>query len=286
MSGFKDKDSQRIYEAILESKEIQKLIRKIVREDSDGYSKENFSFSEINELRYQLSQTKLALQKTSDELEKYKDFYVKSKDKVEKYDIISGTCEQYEKSISFYESEITRKNAEIEILKNSNNTLENKNDSLTSKLKLACENITQMKKQFEYPIKYFEVYKSLSILVKRGLENVINSENEITFIVSCSNEDNLYTIWEYIKEISNDSAKSREFEVLTDIFNYFFDVFNASLPEEKYIRDDIEIGEEFDGDYMDRCYGSATSGNISQIVLRGYKLKNSGKIVHKSFVKV
>lgn len=286
MGIFKDKDTQRIYEVISESKEIQKLIRKIVSEENNNFCpEENNSSSEISELRYQVSQTKSQFQRASDELETYKNFYNKSKEKVEKYDALVRTCKQYEDSISYYKSERTEKDAEIEKLKNSIVTLEDRNKGLTTELALEKENVTKIKKQFESPIRYLELYRGLSSSVKNGLENVINSDNEIAFIVSCSNEDNLSSIWEYAREISNND-KSRDFEVLTAIFDYFFDVFNSSLSEEKYIRDDIEIGEEFDGDYLDRCYGSSTSGNISEIIIRGYKLRNSGKIVHKSLVKV
>lgn len=283
MGKFKDKDTQRIYDVISESKEIQNLIRKIVSENNQCYHfEENNRSGEIDKLSYQLSQTKTQLQKTNESLEKYKGFYLNEKGKVES---LTRECEQYENYITNYKSEIRRKDDEIEILKNKVVKLETENNSLTSELASEKEKIKQMKKQFESPIKYLGLYRELSSLVKRGLENVINSDNEVAFIISCTNEENLSSIWEYAREISNDT-KSRDFEVLTAIFDYFFAVYNASLPEEKYIRDDIEVGEEFDGDYLDRCYGSSTSGNISEVVLRGYKLRNSGKIVHKSLVKV
>ena len=157
-------------------------------------------------------------------------------------------------------------------------------DALSAELQSTNEMMQGLKKQFETPMKYLELYRSLSSSVRSGLENVIMDCNEITFIASCSKESSLSSIWEYIKEISEDSD-SGDFKALNLIFDYFFEVFNVSLPEPKYERDDVEIGDELDDEYYDRCCGSSTSGEITEIILKGYRSRNTGKIIHKSLVK-
>lgn len=243
-----DRFDRKLYDAISKSPEIQDLIRKVVNVNTQGYP---------------------------EELE----------EKVKKFDALVEECKLYKNSIKNYQSEIARKDAEIERLKNEIFGLDREKQDLRQELDLEKEKVGELKRRFESPIKYFELYRELSDSVKDGLENVINSENEMAFIVSCSNEENLSSIWEYIKELSSD-RKNKEFEVLTLIFDYFFEIFNESLPEVKYKRDNVEIGDDFDDDDYDRCSGSATSGTITKIILRGYKLKNTGKIVHKSLVKV
>lgn len=174
--------------------------------------------------------------------------------------------------------------SEIEHLESTVDNLRKEKDALSAELQSTNEMMQGLKKQFETPMKYLELYRSLSSSVRSGLENVIMDCNEITFIASCSNESSLSSIWEYIKEISEDSD-SRDFKVLNLIFDYFFEVFNASLPEPKYERDDVEIGDELDDEYYDRCCGSSTSGEITEIILKGYRSRNTGKIIHKSLVK-
>ena len=53
-----------------------------------------------------------------------------------------------------------------------------------------------------------------------------------------------------------------------------------------YARDSVEVGYSFDDDKYDRCAGSATSGKIAQIILRGYKSVNTGTIICRSLVRV
>lgn len=268
--------AENICKAIRESQELQNLIREIAWAGKQScFNEGNSNSKEIEELYQKLSQSKVELQATSQSLEKYKSLYLNSKKNIE----------MLSRDVESYKLEVNRKDAEIKELKNKISSLESEKNSLIAEIGLEKEHTRQLKQLFENPIGYYELYKELSDSVKIGLENVINSENELSFIVSCSSDESLSAIWEYIKEISQDT-ESKDFKGLILIFDYFFDVFNQSLPEVKYQRDDVEVGEEFDNDYYDRCYGSSTSGDITEVILRGYKLKNTGKIIHKSLVKV
>ena len=53
-----------------------------------------------------------------------------------------------------------------------------------------------------------------------------------------------------------------------------------------YARDSVEAGYSFDDDKYDRCTGSATSGKITQVILRVYKSVNTGAIICRSLVRV
>lgn len=331
MSRIKEKDIQYVYDVLLESPEIQNLIRKIANGNMPIHPapvKNDDCIEEAN-LRSRLSNVPLQLKETTEELEKYKNFYQQTRPKLERYDSLKtevgnlrnekdilsaelqSTKEELEKYKNFYRqaqpkleryrsledevadlhrreqnyvSRLEKNGSEIEHLESTVDNLRKEKDALSAELQSTNEMMQGLKKQFETPMKYLELYRSLSSSVRSGLENVIMDCNEITFIASCSNESSLSSIWEYIKEISEDSD-SRDFKVLNLIFDYFFEVFNASLPEPKYERDDVEIGDELDDEYYDRCCGSSTSGEITEIILKGYRSRNTGKIIHKSLVK-
>lgn len=286
MNKIKDKDIQYVYDIIAESTEIQNLIKRIANGSNSICSSliKNDNSREAETLRSQLSSVQLQLKQTNEKLEQYKEFYIQAKPKLEKYSSLENEVRILHNNEEKYLSEIEKNKSYIESLESDVDTLKKEKNALLSKLKSADETIQKLKKQFETPVKYLEMYRSLSYSVRSGLENVIIDASEITFIASCSNENNLYSIWEYIKEIS-DNTDSNDFKILNLIFDYFFDVFNNSLPEPKYKRDDVEIGDDLDDDYYDRCYGSSTSGEITKIILKGYKSRNTGKIIHKSLVK-
>lgn len=281
MGKLKEKDIQYIYDAISESEMIQNLIRTIA--DSSG--NKNTGNAESERLQSQISSLQSQLQQANKSLEQYKNFYIHAKSELEKNEKMQKEIENLKSEISDYEADMHEKSTEIKKLRTALDKANNKSNELLSKLKIAEKNADRLKKQFDTPINFLDMYRELSNSTRSGLKNVISDKNEITFIASCSNENNLSSIWEYTKDISGDSAYADDFKTLCRIFDYFFDVFNDSLPDAKYIRDNVEPGDYLDDDYHDRCAGSATSGEITEIILRGYKSKNTGRIIHKSLVK-
>ena len=263
------KDIQYVYDVISKSPDIQKLIKDIANSDRKVHDVCDYrnNDNEKDILKTQISDLKNELQNANVDLNKYKLYYDSTKSKVEEYDSLKNEVSSLQDKVRTCNSELERKKEEME-----------------EELESANEIIRKLKKQFGTPVKYLEKYRSLSYSVRDGLENVISDKNIITFIASCSNENNLSYIWEYTKELSSDSD-SADFQTLNMIFDYFFDVFNDSLPESKFVRDDVETGDELDDDYHERCFGSATSGEITSVLLRGYKSKTTGKIIHKSLVK-
>ena len=281
----KEKNIQYIYSVISESPEIQDLIIRIVKNDlSASVYNRNDDSQKIKELKSNLELSEAKLHEINEDLKQYKDYYHALKPKADKYDVLLNENDTLKKAVEKYRSDSQSYLSKIRSLEENIGSLEQDKAKLLNELMSAKDTIQTLKKQFEVPVKYFEMYKTLSVSVRRGLENVINDRDQIAFMVSCSCENNLSSIWEYIKDLSA-NTDSNDFNVLSSIFDYFFDVFNASLSEPKYKRDDVEIGDELDDDYHDRCSGSATSGEIKKIVLKGYRSVNTGKIIHKSLVK-
>lgn len=283
MGKLKEKD---IYDVIYESKAIQKLIREIVNNSTDTPMQKGLSNAEETEkLHSQIAQLHTQLRQANAELEQYKNSYVQVTQKLKEYDRLKNEVDALKSREEELKLDLQKKTSTIRKFENSIETINNRNSQLLSELETAKETINHLKKQFEEPINYMNMYKSLSDCTRNGLENVISDKNELTFISSCSDENNLDAIWEYAKDISNDNTYVNDFKSLIGIFNYFFDLFNDSLPEPKYIRDDVKLGDYLDDDYYDRCSGSATSGEITEIILRGYRSINTGRIIHKSLVR-
>lgn len=281
----KEKDMQYICSLISESPAIQDLIIRIVKNDlSASVTNKNDDPKGIKELKSNLELSEAKLHEANEALKKYKNYYDTLKPKADKYDILLSEIDSLKKVVEKYQSDCQSYLSKIITLEQNIDSLERDRAKLSNELISAKETVQTLKKQFEDPVKYFEMYKTLSVSVRRGLENVINDRDIIAFTVSCSSEKNLSSIWEFIKELSDDTD-SNDFKVLSSIFDYFFDVFNESLSEPKYKRDDVKIGDDLDDEYHDRYTGSATYGQITKIVLRGYRSSNTGKIIHKSLAK-
>lgn len=274
----KEKDVRYFVEIMKQSSEIQELIRHIAAGgDVPSIPRTSDGESETERLHAQISGLKKQLEQADGQLKKFQELYRQAKSQLDRYAGLQG-------ELAGKKSELEQKESEIVQLNDSIRTLEAKKAQLSSDLNDAKKEANSLKSRFELPAKYFELYRKLSGTLRAGLENVICDKNEITFIVSCSNENNLSSIWEYAKDISND-PENEEFKILVQIFDYFFDRFNESLPEPKYTKDDVEIGDYLDEDKYDRCCGSATSGDITEIILRGYQSRNTGRMIHKSIVK-
>ncbi|WP_455125147.1 hypothetical protein [Ruminococcus sp.] len=274
----KEKDVRYFVEVIKQSLEVQELIRHIAAGgDVPSIPRTSDGESETERLHAQISGLKTQLEQADEQLKNFQKFYRQAKPQLDRY---AGLQDE----LAGKKSELEQKESEIVQLNDSIRTLEAEKAQLSSDLNDAKKEANSLKSRFELPAKYFELYRKLSGTLRAGLENVICDKNEITFIVSCSNENNLSSIWEYAKDISND-PENEEFKILVQIFDYFFDRFNESLPEPKYTRDDVEIGDYLDEDKYDRCCGSATSGDITEIILRGYQSRNTGRTIHKSIVK-
>lgn len=288
MGKIKDKE---LYDVIKESKLLQELIREIAN-TSVAENKVNSpnividNSREIEQLNSKIRELQMQLNNANNKIAMYSNLEAQLKMKTEENESLKADVLRFKSNEENYKSDIHSKELKLSEFQNMLNQVSDKNTELLSKLEAADKTIDTLKQQFDMPVYYLKLYKALPESVKNGLEDVIIDKNEITFIASCANEDNLTLIWRYIKDMSVSSEHIDDFKTLSQIFDYFFDVFNSSLPETKFVRDDVEIGDYFDDDDYDRCAGSSTSGNITEIILRGYKSVNTGNIIQKSLVRV
>ena len=230
--------------------------------------------NEIQKLERKLKAIEIDYQNLESHISKKEDAYQRI---LKENDRIKNEIEQMEqKNIAYEENEkkLIAQNHELEeqmeILENQKNEIQNHFNRVLDK-----------------PEQLLKAYRQLSPTIQNGLRNVICKEDEILFSISCSTQEHLKNIWDYIKNgIGNEKFKENEIEILKEIFDYFFDLFNRSLPEPLYKRDDVNVGELFDEDCHYRAQGSSTSGRITEVLLRGYRSNNTNNIICRSYVRI
>ena len=299
--GIKENDLEGLILDLLDkSTAVRKKIVKIcsesqgsnmaVRTNAGHFSEQKtglFDRKKISSLEATVEQLKSQLKQTYDKMQEYKNYSVKLQSECSKLETENGGLEN---EISALKKEIKEVKLESERrlkdYERENENLKEVEKSLSSSLEKVNNSFKILKEHFFNPVTLLDRYKSLSISVRTGLSDIICDKNEILFIASCSTPDHLKAIWTYTKKLAGNNNDTTAVEVLKDIFDYFFDVFNESLGEPVYVRDDVETGWLFDDDEYDRYIGSATSGKITQVILRGYKSLNTGAVICRSLVRV
>lgn len=221
-------------------------------------------------------QNERKVRKLEDELNQYKEQYQRKK----------VLTEQLQKDIEARNSRINQLKQELEDKCSEYDRLQKNYEEETKELNVTKQQLACYENNFLSAMGKYKLYQSVSESTREGLKNVICEKDEIGFVVSCVNMDNLQRIWEYTKDILSNQNKMKDVEILKEIFDYFFEVYNQSLAEAIYQRDEIAIGDDFDDEYQSRSRESATSGAIKKILLRGYSSINTGKIICKSVVQV
>ena len=302
--GIKEKELENLVLNLLDtSPAIQRKIRGIcsVNQDSTVMSASNMSLSadskagflderkisnlkSTNEqLRSQLSQCQSEYKQANSEKQKWENAYEQLQSKCNSLETDKSSLES---KVSRLESDLKKAKAEQETSKQRFRKLELENNRLNDAEHSLASKLEDLKQRFSDPVRLLDRYKSLSASIRTGLSDVICDKDEVLFIASCSTSEHLKAIWTYTKKLSGSNGDANSIDILKEIFDYFFDVFNSSLREPMYVRDSVEVGYSFDDEKYDRCAGSSTSGKITQVILKGYKSVNTGAIICRSLVRV
>ena len=145
--------------------------------------------------------------------------------------------------------------------------------------------IKQLGNRFKEIEDVYNIYTNLS-------ENSINSLNAIfkgdtieEFIFCGVQLDTIEALWEFSKrEILE--GRMEEVKALYSIFTYFLNAYNKVHETPIYAIHKVSIGEKFDEDKHIRSLGGKVSGNITEVIFKGYTNIRNGKIVKKSIVRV
>lgn len=139
------------------------------------------------------------------------------------------------------------------------------------------------REQFENQIKVYSLYKNLSPRAIKSLENIFKGDSIDLFMACGIQEDNINSLWYYIKnEIIEE--RDEDIEKLKFIFEYFFNLY--IVPNDYYTSQEIKIGDKFDTSIHIAHSRGKSSGEVKEVLLRGYLNKNTKKIINKSLVLV
>ena len=98
-------------------------------------------------------------------------------------------------------------------------------ETLTAKeneLKRYEESLHDWQENFNELMTYWRMYEELSDSTKDGLKNVVRADNPVLFLVSCTAESSIQSIWSYLRDIVADPERQEDASRLSDIFDYSF----------------------------------------------------------------
>lgn len=206
-----------------------------------------------------------------------------SPDKIAELQEALYKCEQEK------EKEIDKVKAELQAIlyKYEQEKLQKENE--LNKVKAYLEAEQEKNKSISNVLILFEKYNNLSEEIRTiRLANVISCKSIISFIISCSNYDNLLSIWDFCKSmiLSENNGRNTELEVLKDIFYYFFNQLGNSMNTPKFKLLDTQVGETFDDQYHIRGRNSKVSGRITDVILNGVVQCNNNVCKRQSIVAI
>ncbi|WP_432205055.1 coiled-coil domain-containing protein [Cetobacterium somerae] len=179
---------------------------------------------------------------------------------------------------------LAEKSKEISEIEIENKTLVNEIEAVKKESTLPLQKkLDFYREQFENQIKAYSLYKDLSPRAIKSLENIFKGDSIDTFMACGIQKDNINSLWYYIK---NEIIEEREedIEKLKFIFEYLFNLY--IIPNDYCIWQDIKIGDKFDTFIHIAHSKGRASGEVKEIILRGYLNKNTKKIINKSVVLV
>ncbi|OON96695.1 MAG: hypothetical protein ATN36_05015 [Epulopiscium sp. Nele67-Bin005] len=176
--------------------------------------------------------------------------------------------------------------------------LENENKSLQSKVQEQETVNATLREKVDYlenqtsssGIKFsksqfiFNIYESLDPATKSNLEGVFKQIDSIDKFLMCGAEfERLEMLWDFIAHtILHQPNKTTLIKNLTDIFNYFFDIYIQIHPMYSWLK--VESGTEFDTDIHIKI--GKSGGSIKKVKLRGIQNIYTKKVLKKSIVEL
>ncbi len=156
--------------------------------------------------------------------------------------------------------------------------LENENRNLNATIEQLKIDIDFYKSIYGKADNLFNMYKSLSENISIDLANILDSDNQIAFLVKGVQWENLKGLEDYI--LANLDMEEKDFSVLCKVFDGLFELY--AIADKNCVRLNTKPGEEFDLDYHTRGAGSrGVDGKIEKVLFDGYK---KGNMLRKSVV--
>lgn len=141
-------------------------------------------------------------------------------------------------------------------------------------LEQKCQELNKYKKlnkKYEMIDYYYNLYLSFSESEHKKLGRILSGESPEQFLAWGTQWDNIRALWTEISFWLDEYPKDTV-DKLIQIFDYFFGIYyenNQKDGTKKYIRQEVEAGDEFD-DFLYTRKDGAVAGKITEVLLYGY----------------
>lgn len=144
----------------------------------------------------------------------------------------------------------------------------------------------ELAQRFAQGWQLYEAYQDVDDYYQGLLSDVMARPGFEAFIVGLSQDRSLQKIWDVTREAVMKGHDEETAKTLWRLFQYSMDLVNQGRSQDLYAVEDVKVGDFYDIDRHALTADSRNQGYLSQVYLPGYRNVSTGKIVHKSQVKI
>lgn len=136
---------------------------------------------------------------------------------------------------------------------------------------------------------YYNLYLSLGEDAHKKLGRILSAKSPELFLSWGTQWDNIRALWTEISFWLDEYPKDMV-DKLIQIFDFFFGIYyenNQMDGEKKYIRQEVQTGDEFD-DFLHTRKDGVVAGRITEVLLKGYGQMDGEEFIlkEKSIVRI
>ncbi|BCZ19153.1 hypothetical protein NHP190012_07950 [Helicobacter sp. NHP19-012] len=133
-----------------------------------------------------------------------------------------------------------------------------------------------------HQVQAYELFLTLPPSLKQGLSNLFSENDPLAFLAIGTQGKNIEMLWDYTHNALKENKEGAQ--ILVEIFYALFGYYAKATP---YKLDPLEVGQPYNPTKHQRHHSSLNaSGNITQVLLRGYLHTKSGEIKRQSVIKL
>ena len=144
----------------------------------------------------------------------------------------------------------------------------------------------ELSQRFAQGWQLYEAYQEVDDYYRGLLSDVMARPGFEAFIVGLSQDRSLQKIWDVTREAVMKGHDDDTAKTLWRLFQYSMDLVNQGRSQDLYAVEDVKVGDFYDIDLHALTVDSRNQGCLTEVYLPGYRNVSTGKIVHKSQVKI
>lgn len=268
----------------LDEKSVQRKIREIV----SGEEKKSIFGGNEEKGKKEIKQLKAAINEKDIELEQLRQMLCQEKEEkvkaLRQAEELRQARDQIEQQSQGAKWEMESAKKALEKLQEENRILKAREKQYADCMEEAKTVRSYYENGFRQLDTYYRMYFQLGEEVHEDLIRVLSTKSPEVFLCWGVQWGNIEALWAFLDiNLSMGKYSQNTLEALGKIFDYFFELYREM--NGNYERLDTKAGDEFDEDFHKRSGNSLVAGQISQVLLRGYRGITNKKI-KKSVVRI